>query len=391
MSDLVQPHVVTVSGSDGLMAALQGAQAGDTILLAPGTYSAIYIGGLHFDGAVTIQSADPAHQAVLNGITFDGSSGLALNNVDVAVNGSWAKGVTVMSSANISMSGLTVHGVTGVDEGVGVSVRNSQGITVSSSDFTKVGSGIGFADSSNLTFAHNTFHDLETDGIFGGGSSHVVVDGNAFSDFHPMPGDHPDAIQFFAGTGGVHGSDITVSNNVITRGAGEVIQGIFVEATDNITIVGNAMTGTAYNGISLSTTSGALVQDNFVQGFADMGSRIITRGESSNVTVTHNTSESVVTYNDDGMPLPNYVATDNTIIPAAAINDLSTINDWLSKHVGTPLVAPSPVTTPVVTPVTTPVGPGGLDLSPTGIDHLVQQAIADQLHSLSLTNGWVML
>jgi len=389
VSDQVQPHVVTVSGSDGLMAALQGAHAGDTILLAPGTYSSIYISNLHFDGAVTIQSADPAHQAVLNGITFDSSSGLALDNVNVAVNGSASKGVVVTSSSNISMSGLTVHGTSGSDEGVGMLIRSSQGITVSGSDFSKLGAALGHQDSNGVTISHNNFHDIQTDGVLGAGSSHVVVDANTFSDFHPLPGDHPDAIQFFGGTTGVDGSDITVSNNVITRGSGDPIQGIFVEATHNITIIGNAITGTAYNGISLSTTDGALVQDNFVQGFADMGSRIITRGESSNVSVVHNTSESVVTYNDDGQPLPNYLASDNTIIAGAVINDLSTMNAWLSLHVGS---TTPPLTTPVVAPpVTTPTVPGALDLSPVGIAHLVQQAIADQLHSLSLTNGWVML
>ena len=395
MSDQIQGTsvTVTVSSSDGLSAALRGAHAGDTILLAAGSYGPISIRGFHFDGTVTIQSADSAHPAVLDGVTFSNSSGLALADVDITVNGPWAKGVSVTSSANISMSGLTVHGVSGVDEGVGVSVRNSQGVTVSESGFTKIGSGIGHADSDSLTFSHNTFHDIRTDGIFGGGSSHVLVDANSFTDFHPMPGDHPDAIQFFGGATGAHGSEVMVSNNIITRGTGEVIQGIFVEATGHITIVGNAMTGTAYNGISLSTTDGALVQDNFVQGFADMGSRIITRGESSNVTVVDNTSESVVTYNDGGRPLPNYVASDNTIIAGAAINDLSRINAWLATHVSsTPLAPLIEVTGPVVTaPLGSSPAGGGFDFSPANIEHLVQQAIADQLHALSANNGWVML
>ncbi|WP_299538797.1 hypothetical protein, partial [Phenylobacterium sp.] len=58
--------VLTVTSSDGLLAALQNAHAGDTIQLAAGNYGSISLAGLHFDGTVTIQSADSANQAVLS-------------------------------------------------------------------------------------------------------------------------------------------------------------------------------------------------------------------------------------------------------------------------------------------------------------------------------------
>jgi parallel beta-helix repeat protein len=384
VSDQIQGTsvTVTVSSSDGLSAALRGAHAGDTILLAAGTYSPISLNNLHYDGVVTIQSADSAHQAVLTGLTLNGSSGLAFNSMAMTTAAGTA--VTVMNSSSIAFSGLTVYGTTGVDEGVGFLVRSSSGVSVTGSDFSRIGSGIGHIEDNGLTVSGNTFHNLKTDGVYGGGSSHVVVSDNSFTDFHPAPGDHPDAIQFWGGSNGAHGSDITISDNVITRGDGDVIQGIFLESSDNITITGNALTGTMYNGIALSTSSNAVVEDNFVQGFLDMGSRIITRGGSANVTVTHNTAEQVVNYQDHGTPNPNYVESDNTIIPGTAATDLSAVNSWLTQHADSILTPLTPLT--VVTPVA-PTPAGGLDLSPAGIDALVQQAIANQLHSL-FGHGW---
>jgi len=131
---------VTVSSSDGLSAALRGAHAGDTILLAAGTYSPISLNNLHYDGVVTIQSADSAHQAVLTGLTLNGSSGLAFNSMAMTTAAGTA--VTVMNSSSIAFSGLTVYGTTGVDEGVGFLVRSSSGVSVTGSDFSRIGSGI---------------------------------------------------------------------------------------------------------------------------------------------------------------------------------------------------------------------------------------------------------
>jgi hypothetical protein len=405
LSDLVQPFAsqVTVSSTDALSAALKTAHAGDTILLAPGTYAPISVYGMHFDGAVTIQSADNAHQAVLNGITFNNSSGLALNNVNVAVAGQWAMGVTVMSSANISLTGLKVYGTSGSDEGVGVSIRSSTGVTVAGSDFTKIGAGIGFLDSDSVTVSRNTLHDIKTDGILGAGSTHVMVEGNSFTNFHPEAGDHPDAIQFFGGSTGAEGSDVTIRDNIIDRGSGDPIQGIFIESTKNIVISGNAMTGTAYNGISLSTTQHALVENNFVQGYDDMGSRIITRGQSSDVTVVHNTSQFTVTFLDGGLPLPNYLASDNTTIAGMAPTDTSTLKTWLLQHGAALVVGSGPVTSPVDNggpPLVNTSGPvidthpvagfGSPDYTQAQIDHIVQEAIAAQGNSL-IPHGWVML
>ncbi|MDB5427821.1 MAG: hypothetical protein JWR43_1796 [Phenylobacterium sp.] len=327
--------VLTVTSSDGLLAALQNAHAGDTIQLAAGNYGSISLAGLHFDGTVTIQSADSANQAVLSGLTVDSSSGLAFNHLDVAMNGP-VYGVTVTNSSNIAFSADKVHNTDGLDEGVGFFIRDSSGVSVTGSEITKVGSGIGQLDNTNLNFSNNNIHDLETDGIFGGGSSNVTVAGNHFTDFHPAVGDHPDAIQFWGSATGAAPSDIVIADNVITRGSGDPIQGIFIENTQNLTITGNAMTGTMFNGISLSGSTNALVQDNVVQGDTDMPSRIIARDGSVNVTVTGNSvsSDVVNLQQAGGADNVNFVLGPNTTIPTAAIGDVSLLTTWVTQNGG---------------------------------------------------------
>jgi parallel beta-helix repeat protein len=225
-----------------------------------------------------------------------------------------------------------VHGTTAIVGGSGIFVRDSSNVTVTGSDFSAIGSGIAHLNDVGLTFTNNNFHNLQTDGIYGGGSSKVLVSGNHFQDFFPQLGAHPDAIQFWGGTNGTQGSDVTITDNVIVRGSGDVIQGIFIESTNHVIISGNAMAGTMYNGISLSTSNDVLVADNFVQGFDDMGSRIITRGTSGNVVVENNTAQQVVTYNDGGQVNPNYVELNNTTIGSTAVNNLTQMNTWLSNH-----------------------------------------------------------
>ena len=324
-------HTVTVTSTDALWSALKTAHAGDTIQLAAGTYTPVSLTGFHFDGTVTITSADSSHQAVLTGVSLNSDSGIAFSNLTVAAPAG-ATAVTVASSANLSFSGMNVHGTGAGAGGLGFFVRDSTGVSISGSEVSNIGSGIGHYNSDDVTISNNSLHDLATDGIFGGGSSHMVVSGNTITNFTPNVGDHPDAIQFWGSASGAPGTDIVVSDNVITRGSGDVMQGIFVENTSHIVISGNAMAGTMFNGISVSGTNGALITDNFVQGFTDMDSRIVVRGQSADVTVVHNTTQSVINLQDGGLPNPNYAASDNTVVAGTVATDLSAMNTWLSQH-----------------------------------------------------------
>jgi hypothetical protein len=126
------------------------------------------------------------------------------------------------------------------------------------------------------------------------------------------------------------------------------------------------MAGTMFNGISIGGGGSAnvLIEDNFVQSYADMGTRIIVRDGSDNVTVTGNTVSDVIVnlVQSNSAPNTNFVLGRNTTIPGAAVGDNSALNAWVSQHsdaadqasvaawlalpLPTPVPAPGPAPTP---------------------------------------------
>lgn len=380
MPDPAPATTFNVTTTDELWTALHAAHSGDTVLLAPGNYARLALAGLHFDGQVTVTSAIPTNEAVLNGIALTNDSGLIFDHLDVIAGAAGAGvGVSTSGGSNLSFTNLRVHGDTPGQNGVGFMIRASSNVTVSGSELTNLGSGVGHNLASGLNVVYNSFHDLGTDGVFGGGSSQVLVSGNTFTNFHPAAGVHPDAIQFYA-SNGTHSSNVTIANNTITRGSGDPIQGIFIEATDNLTIAHNALSGTMTNGISIVRSSTVDINDNFLQGFLDLGTRIIVRGTSANVTVEYNVTQEIQNYKDAGQPNPGYVQHDNTIIAGAASTDGSALLAWQQSHASSPVIyAPYVVTPPNV---------DFLQVPPVDMSHLLIDLNPSSL--TSFLSGWAL-
>src|SRR6185437_8891671 len=249
-----------VSTAAQLSAALASAHAGDTILLASGTYSGLVLKNVHFSSAVTITSADLAHPATITDLIVNSCSGLTFSNLEVDESSSTVTNpFQILSSSNIQLSHLWIHGSLDnnpSDDPAGLFIRNSDHITVSGCEFEQLWHGAGFLDSNYLQFTRNSFHDIRSDGIRGGGSSFVTISDNSFTDFFPnfAAGDHPDAIQFWTTNTTASAHDITITDNVISRGTGAAVQGIFLRDQvgnlpyENVSITGNMLVGTAFNG-----------------------------------------------------------------------------------------------------------------------------------------------
>ncbi len=329
------PNVVTVNSTQGLLTALQTAQSGEVIKLAAGSYGDLDVWNLHFSGAgVTITSADTTNEAVVSSVSANGSSGLTFDHLNVQLPANEQMGIDVEGASNVTLSNLTIAGTgaAGAFNGMGVLLRNSTGVTITHSDFGHLDMGLAILDADQTTVSNNTIHDISGDGMDTAGTTNEVVSGNYITNFSPGDGVHPDAIQFFADGDGVANTNMLVMDNVITRGSGSQMQGVFVEHTNNIEIIGNAMAGTMYNGVSLSTTDNAIVTNNFIEGFTDMNSGIMTRGQSANVSVTNNVTTGVAQYQDGGLANPNYVQTGNTVIADGNVGDYSAMNAWLAQH-----------------------------------------------------------
>ncbi len=273
----------TVSSTEGLIAAVKAAKSGDVILLEAGQYSGVKFIGLQLEG-VTIQSKDAAAKAVLTDLTVKGSSGLTFKDLELVVDP--AKTVfsfNIHQSRDITLSGLKVHGQTNgviTEQGDGIMVRESSNIVIADSEFHHLTHALSHLDNDGLTVINNSFHHLAIDGMRGGGSSNVLVKGNSFTDFFPPPGAHPDGIQFWTTNTTEVTRNIIVTENVITRGDGGPVQGIFFRDTfdklpyENITITNNLVIGGMYNGIMLDGGNGFLIHGNVVAGLPDQRSWI---------------------------------------------------------------------------------------------------------------------
>jgi len=289
---------VTVNSVSALTAALAAATPGETIQLAPGTYSGVTLKNLNFSSGVTITSESSTNQAVITGLTVQSSSGLTFSNLQFSTVGDTAENpFYVYESSNINFNDLNVHGNPSLavsDQLAAFLIRSSTNVSVTNSQFQNLLDGIGHLNDNGLTISDNTFQDINNDGIRGGGSSNVTISGNTFSDFFPSPGDHDDAIQFWTTNTTTSAQNITITDNTISRGTGSsAFQGVFVRDEvgnlpfENLTISGNTVDGGGYNGIAVMGADGAQLTNNTVVSYTDQLSWIRVQ-DATNVSMVDN-------------------------------------------------------------------------------------------------------
>jgi len=329
--------ITTVTSAAALNAALKTAVSGDTIQLASGTYTGISATNLHFASDVTVTSA-PGVTATLTDLTVSGSSSLTFSNLDFYANpaGVQCPFQVKAGSSDIHLDHLSVHGSLDgnpQDDVQGMIVRDSSDVSVTNSDFQQLWHALAHQNMDGLTVSGNTFHDIRSDGVRGGGSSNVLVSNNSFTSFYPVAGDHSDAIQFWTTNTTTSAHDITVTGNLIQRGGGDPMQGVFLRdgsgtlPFQNVTITGNWALGALYNGITVAGGENVSVANNYVQGFTDIKSWIriedITGG-----AVTGNSSNSYVTTTTDvGVTMAN-----DATIGQAADNGAAGLALWNQAH-----------------------------------------------------------
>ncbi|MDB5463256.1 MAG: hypothetical protein JWP23_1645 [Phenylobacterium sp.] len=318
---------VGVSTPKTYWAKIQAARPGDVIVLGDGDYGTLDLNGKSFAEPGIRIEAKPGAKAVFNSLSFQGSEGIEVRGMEVAVPSN-AYGVNVQHSSRIRLSGLNIHAL-GAELPNAAMLRDSHDLSLTDSDIHEVGTGVNFLESNHVKISGNRFTNVQSDAIRGAGS-YIEVVGNSGSSFRPAEGDHPDFIQFWGSSTGVATGNV-IKDNVFERGAGAVVQGIFIENNENIAITGNAMAGTMYNGISLSGIKGALIADNFVQGYTDMGTRIIVRGASADVTIRDNVAESIVNLESEGQN-PRYKEVHNTSIRPAKPGDTAAMKAWIAQH-----------------------------------------------------------
>ena len=334
--------ILTVSTTVALESALASAHPGDSILLQPGTYSGVSINGVNKTSAVTIESANPSNPAVITSMLVQNSSGLTFANLTLSsVGATRTDPFEVSKSTNIAFSNIFNHGSLDGNPSNDVSgllFENSQNVSVTASTFKELMNGLGDLNNTNVSFTNNVFSELGSDGIDNGGSSNVLIKGNTFTNFDPVPGAHPDAVQFWTSNTTVAAHDITVTGNSMVQGVGGEFQGVFVQDEvgnlpfQNLTISNNTVLGGAWNGVAVQGATNVNISGNSLTSVVPAGSS----GSSLARILLENVNGAAVT--DNVAAQYSYYSSDSALTTTANLT-----NSYLSSSAST-LSVTSPIT-----------------------------------------------
>ena len=332
--------VVVVNTTAGLLGALKTATAGETIELAPGTYSSVNLPNIHPSGTVTITSQYAWNQASITGLVVNTSSNLSFRSLDINATsltpatggGNFTWVAEVEKSSNVHFTQVNVHGLAGetaAQSVSGIEFVSSTNVSVSNSSFQYLYNGVADYGSSGFTANSSTFNHIFTDGIHGAGSSNVTISANSFTNMHEDMADldHPDMIQFFTAGTTASASNFYIANNTYSRGDGSAVQGIFFNDEvgtlpyQNVTIINNHLAGSLWRGISVSDGNHLNISGNSIVSYLDNWSAVVVQG-SANASVTNNQAFKFTYQNDTNLFTSGNTLTAQVAGPALQVQGL---------------------------------------------------------------------
>jgi hypothetical protein len=263
----------TIGDAAALNAAIGCAASGTTLKLAPGNFGTIEIRNPPATG-LTITSVDPLRPAKFNGLAIHGSSGFTLRNLKIGgpPPSGWRYAMLIFRGSGFTADNLELTG--DQDEATGaldsaIMIRNIEGARLSHLRIAQHRNGISLLDVRQVEVVNNSITNMRVDGIRGGGVNDARIARNVIGTFHPVAGDHPDGIQLWSRNQKESAENIVIEDNLILRGSGAPIQGIFVEDRINLpfrrlVIRNNLCVGTMYNGIMIMGGEGATISGNSV-------------------------------------------------------------------------------------------------------------------------------
>lgn len=243
---------------------------GATIALKPGNYGRVDLGTVK---GLTLVSEDPAKPASFESINIDGGNRVSLSQLRFggSIEGvAWR--VQVIDSSAIDLSELDITGRPNPASTVpgGVYVHRSNHVSLKRLKVGLVSNGLRIFETHQAVVADNIIYDFGSDGMQISDASGSVISGNFITRAHPEPGDHPDGIQMYTVGKQTAASDIVIKDNLIERGTGDLLQGIFVtDETDknpfaNLEIANNIVLGSMYHGITVAGATSGAVRGNVV-------------------------------------------------------------------------------------------------------------------------------
>lgn len=269
---------IRVTNQTELDAAVKASKAGDTVVLAAGSYKQLWVDNKISAAAVTFKSESADNPAVVGYVRAINSDGVVFQDLKVGrnlvegVDTYYTNMALAQNSKNVSFQGVQFFS-TGSDAsylGRGLMVRDSANVTVKTSDFSHLSTGILTMTSNGINVLNSKFHDLRIDGVEFTAVKNVLIDGNDFRDFRSSYADHADAIQFWTNGTKQASTDVVISNNVVMPGTGRGSQGIFIQDEigglpyERITIKNNLLLdkGEYWNGITVRGGKDIIIEGN---------------------------------------------------------------------------------------------------------------------------------
>jgi hypothetical protein len=258
----------------GLLAALKTAAAGAVLALPAGPCAVPALNGINPPGIVTITSADPANPAVLTYLKIFGSSNLVFKQLEItftkANDGYYATRMDTvhdLSFDQVNWHGADVALAPGAQL-TAIYLNIGQNVAFTNSQFHDADAAMLVASSSNVTVSGDTFYRLNKGGVEMTSVLGLNFTHNTCRDFILKPPTHSDCIQGMNTKLAAPAGNLIITDNLIERGAGDPIQGIFIqdEVGDkpwaNVDVERNTVLGEMWNAIWVNGSSGVVIIKN---------------------------------------------------------------------------------------------------------------------------------
>ena len=220
--------IINVSGAAQLAAALNAANAGDTLRLAAGDYGTLDLDGnanshFKFAGDVTITSASAAAPAVFRDVTLTAVTNLNFENVDFTGAAGRTGGdlVTISGSRGVTINNSDLEGyqIGGVQAGLRSRARAT--CRLSNSELADFYYGASFRKVDNLRVLNNDIHSMDFDGLRFAQVTNTLIQGNRLHDQDgTADGGHRDQIQFWTTETTAPSANVTIRGNSSTSATG---------------------------------------------------------------------------------------------------------------------------------------------------------------------------
>jgi hypothetical protein len=290
---------------DTLQRELTSARPGQTLRLAPGVYIRLVLNGRAVADGVTIESANRDNPARIGQVDIGRVRGLTLRGVMVEGALAPADATALISIRQANDVTIEDVGLIGSPEGMaprminGIFLQGVKDVRLERNQVRRLRFGFAYLASRGLSIRHNEICDMATDGMRGGGTDDLLIEGNIIGGFAPRPGAHPDGVQVWTVNQKAPTRNIVIRDNLVVRDGGNVVQGIFVRDNtmsfpfEGLQITGNLIVGGMYNGIAVQGGRDVTITDNHVVAYSDMKSWIRVQG-AQQLTLTGNSASQLL-------------------------------------------------------------------------------------------------